>query len=75
MSSILIYVVNINCYYYYYYYYYYCRGNLGAVRLMLQYLPPTCTVDIPKDDGFTALHLATLNNHLEVAKIIIQHVN
>ena len=69
MSNILMYAVDINYYYYYY------RGNLGAVRLMLQYLPPTCTVDIPKDDGFTALHLATLNNHLEVAKIIIQHVN
>ena len=52
----------------------YFRGNLGAVRLLLQHLPPSCDVDTPKDDGFTALHLATLNNHIEVAKAIIQHV-
>lgn len=49
------------------------RGNIGAVRLLLQYLPPTCSVNEPKDDGFTALHLCSLNNHLEVSQALIQH--
>jgi E3 ubiquitin-protein ligase mind-bomb len=30
-------------------------------------------VDEPKDDGYTALHLAALNNHLAVAKLLIHH--
>ena len=51
------------------------RGNLGAVRLLIQFLDKSCTVDTPKDDGFTALHLATLNNHIEVAQLLIQHVS
>ena len=28
-----------------------------------------------KDDGFTALHLACLNNHFEVAKLLIEDGN
>lgn len=32
-------------------------------------------VDAKKDDGFTALHLAALNNHKEVAEILIKEVN
>ena len=35
---------------------------------------PSCGVDGPKDDGFTALHLAALNNHLEAAQALLQHV-
>ncbi len=31
-------------------------------------------MDGPKDDGFTALHLAALNNHLEAAQALLQHV-
>jgi E3 ubiquitin-protein ligase mind-bomb len=49
------------------------RGNLGAVRLIMQYMTPLCNINTPKDDGFTSLHLATLNNHIEVAKVLIQN--
>ena len=31
--------------------------------------------DDKKDDGYTALHLSALNNHLEVAELLIKHVN
>jgi len=31
-------------------------------------------VDSKKEDGFTALHLAALNNHKEVAEILIKEV-
>ena len=30
--------------------------------------------DDKKDDGYTALHLSALNNHLEVAELLIKHV-
>ena len=50
------------------------RGNTGAVRLLLPYLIPGCSVNEAKDDGFTALHLASLNNHLEVSQALIQNV-
>lgn len=32
-------------------------------------------VDSKKEDGFTALHLAALNNHKEVAEILIKEVS
>ena len=51
------------------------RGNLGGVRLLLQFLPRSYSIDLPKEDGFTSLHLAALNNHLEVAKLLIQNVS
>ena len=50
------------------------RGNTGAVRLLLPYLIPGCSVNEAKDDGFTALHLSSLNNHLEVSQALIQNV-
>lgn len=31
-------------------------------------------VDAKKEDGFTALHLAALNNHWDVAQILIREV-
>lgn len=31
-------------------------------------------VDSKKEDGFTALHLATLNNHQEVVEILVKEV-
>lgn len=31
-------------------------------------------MDAKKEDGFTAVHLAALNNHREVAQILIQEV-
>lgn len=48
------------------------RGSPSAVRILLQKLPRTWLVDEQKDDGYTALHLAALNNHLEVAELLIQ---
>lgn len=32
-------------------------------------------VDVKKDDGFSALHLAALNNHRDVAEILIKEVS
>ena len=50
------------------------RGNIGALRLVLPSLPPSCGVDGLKDDGLAALHLTALNNHLEAAQALLQHV-
>lgn len=51
------------------------RGNMGAIRLILANFPLSSSIDEPKDDGFTALHLASLNNHIEVAQALITHVS
>ncbi|XP_014677222.1 PREDICTED: E3 ubiquitin-protein ligase MIB1-like isoform X2 [Priapulus caudatus] len=48
------------------------RGNPGAMRILLSKLPRPWVVDEKKDDGYTALHLAALNNHLEVAELLVQ---
>lgn len=32
-------------------------------------------VDVKKDDGFSALHLAALNNHWEVAQTLLKEVS
>lgn len=31
-------------------------------------------IEIPKEDGFSALHLAAFNNHLEIAKVLLLSV-
>ena len=51
------------------------RGNMGAIRLILANFPLSSSIDEQKDDGFTALHLASLNNHIEVAQALITHVS
>ena len=38
------------------------------MRVLLSKLPRPWIVDEKKDDGYTALHLASLNNHVEVRK-------
>jgi len=38
----------------------------SAMRILLKKLPRVWIVDEKKDDGYTALHLAALNNHVEV---------
>lgn len=38
------------------------------MRILLQKLPRAWMVDEKKDDGYTALHLAALNNHVEVSE-------
>ena len=54
--------------------------NLGhfvldsAMRILLSKLPRPWIVDEKKDDGYTALHLAALNNHVEVAELLVHHV-
>ena len=42
------------------------------MRIILSKLPRTWIVDESKDDGYTALHLAALNNHVEVTELLVQ---
>ncbi|PRD31921.1 UNVERIFIED_CONTAM: mib1 [Trichonephila clavipes] len=44
----------------------------NAMRILLSKLPRAWVVDEKKDDGYTALHLAALNNHVEVAELLVQ---
>lgn len=46
----------------------------SAMRTLLSKLPRTWMVDEKKDDGYTALHLAALNNHVEVADLLVNLV-
>ncbi|XP_013188848.2 E3 ubiquitin-protein ligase MIB1 [Amyelois transitella] len=46
------------------------RGNPSAMKIMLGKSRPWI-VDEAKDDGYTALHLAALNNHAEVAELLL----
>lgn len=41
------------------------------MRILLSKLPRSWIVDEKKDDGYTALHLASLNNHIEVAELLV----
>lgn len=41
------------------------------MRVLLSKLPRPWIVDEKKDDGYTALHLASLNNHVEVAELLV----
>ncbi|RWS13086.1 E3 ubiquitin-protein ligase MIB1-like protein [Dinothrombium tinctorium] len=43
------------------------------MRILLSKLPRSWIVDEKKDDGFTALHLAALNNHIEVAELLVHN--
>uniref|UniRef100_A0A8D8UEG3 RING-type E3 ubiquitin transferase n=1 Tax=Cacopsylla melanoneura TaxID=428564 RepID=A0A8D8UEG3_9HEMI len=47
------------------------RGNPSAMWILLLKLPRRWIVDEKKDDGYTALHLAALNNHVEVAELLV----
>ena len=42
------------------------------MRILLSKLPRPWIVDEKKDDGYTALHLAALNNHVEVAELLVR---
>lgn len=42
------------------------EGNPSAMRIILTKCSRSWVVDEKKDDGYTALHLAALNNHVEV---------
>lgn len=41
-------------------------GNPSAMKIILTKSSRSWVVDEKKDDGYTALHLAALNNHVEV---------
>lgn len=47
------------------------------MKILLAKLPRPWIVDEKKDDGYTALHLAALNNHVEVAQLLVHsgHAN
>nr|KAF6471826.1 mindbomb E3 ubiquitin protein ligase 1 [Molossus molossus] len=45
------------------------------MRVLLSKLPRPWIVDEKKDDGYTALHLAALNNHVEVAELLVHQGN
>ncbi|KAL0849299.1 hypothetical protein ABMA28_013623 [Loxostege sticticalis] len=45
---------------------------IDAMKIMLGKLPRPWIVDDAKDDGYTALHLAALNNHAEVAELLVR---
>lgn len=44
----------------------------SGMRILLSKLSRAWVVDEKKDDGYTALHLAALNNHAEVAELLIR---
>ncbi len=46
----------------------------SAMRILLSKLPRPWIADEKKDDGYTALHLAALNNHVEVTPPCRAHV-
>ena len=43
----------------------------SAMRILLSKVPRQWVIDEKKDDGYTALHLAALNNHVEVAELLV----
>ena len=45
------------------------------MRVLLSKLPRPWIVDEKKDDGYTALHLAALNNHVEVAELLVHQAS
>ncbi|XP_071944975.1 E3 ubiquitin-protein ligase MIB2-like [Antedon mediterranea] len=48
------------------------RGCTKAVELILSQTEGKQLVNSKKKDGFTALHVAAVNDHVEVAKLLIQ---
>ena len=44
------------------------------MRILLTKLPRPWIANEKKDDGYTALHLAALNNHVEVAELLVKQV-
>ncbi|XP_067936875.1 E3 ubiquitin-protein ligase MIB1-like [Watersipora subatra] len=48
------------------------RGNPSAMKIILNKSSKNWVVDEKKDDGYTALHLASLNNHVEVADLLVK---
>ena len=51
----------------------FCFPDSSAVMKFLQHSPKM--VNVPKADGFTALHIAAGNNHWTVVKLIVEKVS
>jgi len=47
------------------------KGNPSAMRILLSKTNRHWIVEEKKDDGYTALHLAALNNHVQIAELLI----
>lgn len=47
------------------------KGNPGAMKILLTKSNRPWIVEEKKDDGYTALHLAALNNHNEIADLLV----
>ncbi|XP_060659576.1 LOW QUALITY PROTEIN: E3 ubiquitin-protein ligase mind-bomb [Drosophila nasuta] len=47
------------------------KGNPSAMRILLTKTNRPWIVEEKKDDGYTALHLAALNNHVEIAELLV----
>lgn len=52
--------------------YFYFKKMISATRILLEKLVRKWIIDEKKDDGYTALHLAALNNHTQVAELLIK---
>jgi len=53
------------------------RGNTSSMRLLLNKINQQqkyWLIDEKKDDGFSALHLACLNNYFDIVKLIVDNV-
>ena len=44
----------------------------SAVQKIIEKYPGL--IEVPKEDGFTALHLAAFNNHLDIARCLLLSV-
>lgn len=47
------------------------KGNPTAMKILLSKINRPWIVEEKKDDGYTALHLAALNNHVDIADLLI----
>lgn len=47
------------------------KGNPSAMKILLAKTNRPWIVEEKKDDGYTALHLAALNNHVEIADLLV----
>lgn len=51
------------------------KGNPSAMKILLAKSNRPWIVEEKKDDGYTALHLAALNNHVEIADLLVHMGN
>lgn len=49
-----------------------CPGGRATEKILAR---ARQLVDVKKEDGFSALHLAALNNHRDVAEILVKEVS